>query len=163
MKILKIFGIVLVTFLITSCENDDDATPTPIIDLEAERISFSLETLTEFTGNATITGTVTNIGDNFSSGTGQQAILLYEKPLGASSLLPEHLVATLEFVNLGANESLNVSYTRFWSRSEEFPPDYVLVISYDPDLFLDGNESNDDTNHDNNSVTESGFAIHDLF
>ena len=156
-----------VALLFTSCDNDDDESViTGTIDLEATSITFSIEKETEFTGTATITGTITNIGTaNYESEDGKQSLLLYEKQLGTSG--SGTLVNQINFTNLAAGASTQITYTRDWNSSSsaegEFAPDYILTISYDPDILLDGNNNNDDNNLSNNSIEESGYAINDLF
>ena len=87
-----------------SFDNDDDSSnEPPDIDLIADSITFSLETISQFTGDATITGTLTNIGDDFSSGVGQQNIRLYERQLGVPQ--PGDLLASVSFQSLAAGKS----------------------------------------------------------
>ena len=166
MKTLKILTLFLFCTTIFSCEPDED-TPTPNIDLEAELIIFSVEPTSQFAGNATITGIVKNIGDNFSSGSGQQTILLYERSSGTPTTQLGNLVASLAFTTLSPDETLEVSYTRPWNSSSpaegEFPPEYILIISYDPDLYIDGNVNNDDSNHTNDELIVSGSIINTMF
>ena len=166
---------VLALMAFTSCDPSDDINDAPIseptesvtIDLQAENIIFSVDPTSQFAGNATITGTVRNLGDNFRSGVGQQVIRLYERSLGTPTNQPGTEVASLTFTSLDAGETLEVSYTRSWNSSSpaegEFAPEYILVIDYDPDLFLDGNVNNDDTNSANNRVLVSGHLINGMF
>lgn len=168
MKVYKIISVLLITLLIVNCDNEDDSSdPPPNIDLKADAITFSVESISQFTGDATIKGIITNIGDDFSSGEGQQIIRLYERQLGTPTNQSGELVASVSFQSLAAGENLEVSYTRLWNRSSpaegEFPPDYILRIEYDPDLLIDGNDNNNDSNVENNTITESGSAINDLF
>ncbi|MAQ75146.1 MAG: hypothetical protein CL613_02290 [Aquimarina sp.] len=165
MKTLKLVVLASIAIIAISCE-DDDPIRVLDIDLQATAINFSIEKETDFAGTATITGIVTNIGsENFVSATNQQRILLYERPFGSSSA--GSLIGEVNFTSLNAGEQLTVSYTRNWNSSSpdegEFPPNYVLQITYDPDIAIDGNENNDDKNSANNSLTESGTAINDLF
>lgn len=166
MKTLKILTVVFITILCNACDNDDTAEPLGTIDLEATAITFSIIKDSDFTGTATITGTITNIGEeNFSSSDGQQAIRLYERNLGADA--PGTLVSSVEFTNLNAGETLTITYARPWNSSSpaegEFPPDYRVVLDYDPDIFIDGNDANNDVDLTNNEVTASGTAINTLF
>ncbi|WP_179020428.1 hypothetical protein [Winogradskyella forsetii] len=168
MKIYKISILMLMSLLMVNCDSDDDSSnEVPQIDLKAEFILFSVEPTTQFAGTATITGIVKNIGDDFNSGAGQQTISLYERSLGTPTNQSGNLVASLNFETLAANETLEVSYSRPWNSSSpaegEFPPEYILVISYDPDLFLDGNLNNDDTNTANNEILVSGSLINTMF
>lgn len=156
MKHLKYLFLALI---IMSCSNDDDANePLPIIDLEAEFFVLDLVSGSPSNGEITIIGVVRNVGDDFSSSTGQQSIVLYEKPIAGS----ETEVARTDFTDLGANETLQLPYTRTWSTSNEFPPEYILKIVYDPDIFIDGNVNNDDTNSENDSLNATGYEIHDI-
>ena len=165
MKTLKLIVLASIAIIAISCE-DDDPIRVLDIDLQATAINFSIEKETDFAGTATITGIVTNIGsENFVSSTNQQRILLYERPSGSSGT--GTLIGEVNFTTLNAGEQLTVSYTRNWDSSSpgegEFPPNYVLQITYDPDITVDGNENNDDKNSANNSLTENGKAINDLF
>ena len=166
MKKLKILTLLLTTALFIACDSDDTTEPLSTIDLEATSIIFSIVNDDDFTGTATITGTITNIGDeNFSSSNGQQIINLYQRNLGAPA--PGDLVGIVEFTNLNASETLTIEYARPWNSSSpaegEFPPDYQIVLSYDPDIFIDGNDANNDLDLTNNELTVSGSGINDLF
>ncbi|HEX7045281.1 MAG TPA: hypothetical protein VF203_11775 [Burkholderiales bacterium] len=46
-----------------------------------------------------------------------------------------------------------------WRLSDEFPPDFTLEISYDPDIRVDGNPENDDCRMTNNKATLSGAEV----
>ncbi|WP_378178122.1 hypothetical protein [Aquimarina sp. SS2-1] len=168
MKTFKILSVLFLSAFFIACDSDDDTTPLGTIDLEATSITFSIvkDEGSDFTGTATITGTVTNIGTaDFNSSTGQQSIRLYQRNLGAPA--PGDLVSTLNFTNLAAGETLTISHMRSWNSSSpaegEFPPDYRIVLDYDPDIFIDGNERNDDENLTNNDITVSGSGINELF
>ncbi|MBJ2173217.1 hypothetical protein JBL43_03155 [Aureibaculum sp. A20] len=154
--------LLLVTILI-NCTNPDDDDPKPNIDLEASDITFSVVKTDDFNGTVTLTGIVKNIADDFTSGEGQQVIYLYEKSLGTPSNQSGNLVASRSFENLSAGETLEVSFSRTWSSSNEFPPEYILVIGYDPDLYIDSNLNNDDTNQANDKITVSGYDINAIF
>ncbi len=167
---IKTLILIATTTLFVSCDPNDES-PTvdeiPAIDLAAEAITFSIDKDTQFRGTATITGTIKNIGDHFSSGTGQQTIYLYERSLGTPTTQRGNLVATKTFTELASDETIEISYSRPWNSSSpaegEFAPEYILDISYDPDLLIDGNNNNDDRNYNNNSVMESGIEINNLF
>lgn len=164
MKTLKISIIALLTLTLAGCPRDDSPILNP--DLEATSITFSVVPTSDFAGVATITGTVTNVGDlDFNSGQGQQGILLYERPLGTPA--PGNLVTRLDFTRLNVGSTLTVSFSRQWDSSSpaegEFPPEYILIVSYDPDILIDANETNNDTNSSNNSLTVSGGAINGMF
>jgi len=160
----KLSAIALLAFTIFSCEPND---PDPSIDLKAEFIVFSIDQTSAYAGNATVTANIVNVGDDFRSGEGQQSLLLYEKQLGTSADQPGDLVGRLDFTSLAAGEKLEVSFTRPWNASSpaegEWPPEYILVISYDPDLYSDGNVHNDDTNKSNDNIVVSGSLINEMF
>lgn len=107
-------------------------------------------------GRVRITGKIKNIGQTaFSSSSGQQSLQLYE---GGT------LVATEDFINMLIDGEVTVTYEREWSVSDEFKPDqYVLLISYDPDIYIDDNLLNDDCNQDNNRRERDAGEIDDLF
>lgn len=164
----KFFMLLVLAVSLFSCEPDDNPDlPNPSIDLKAEFIIFSVDPTSDFAGDATITANIINIGDDFRSGAGQQSMLLYEKQLGVPSDQPGDLVARLDFTSLAAGDKLEVSYRRPWNASSpaegEFPPEYILVISYDPDLYADSNVHNDDTNSANDKITVSGSLINQMF
>ncbi|WP_299443354.1 hypothetical protein [uncultured Aquimarina sp.] len=166
MKTLKILSILCFTVLFVTCDSDDDSAPIVTADLEATSITFSIIKDTDLAGTATIKGIITNIGDaDFNSSIGQQTINLYQRNLGASA--PGDLVETINFVNIAAGDSLAIRYTRPWNASSpaegEFPPEYRIVLDYDPDIFIDGNDNNDDVDLTNNELTVSGSGINDLF
>jgi hypothetical protein len=111
---------------------------------------------TDTSGRIRVTGTVDNHGRvAFSSSSGQQSVVLYEG---------DAIVATEDFVNLLIDEEITVTYERDWSLSDEFlPTQYKLMLSYDPDIYIDDNELNDDCNTNNNEVTEDTSGITALF
>lgn len=118
----------------------------------------------QFRGRVRISGTVTNNGlKNFQSGRNQQSIILYEIVPGAR---PRE-VARRNFINLAAGQSINVSFVRNWNISSpaegEFPPSYRVCLTYDPDIYIDGNDNNNDCNQRNNCKTENGSQISRLF
>lgn len=133
-------------------------------DPAAQSITFEVVTRTStFRGLVRITGTVRNLGGDFDSNPGQQVVQLYEEPLGGRA----RLVATQPFVDLAAGGEVRVSFERAWDASSpaegEFPPNYLLVIDYDPDILTDGNANNDDCQTANNSLERSSSAINELF
>ncbi len=138
--------------------------PPPCPDPAVEAIDVEIVSLTsKFEGQVRITGRMRNLGGLFDSGAGQQSLQLYEQYTGAHAVL----VAHVDFEDLDPDETLEVTYVRHWDSSSpsegEFPPKYMVVISYDPDIYMDGNERNDDCNSDNNVRERSGWDINDLF
>ncbi len=112
--------------------------------------------LTAFEAEIEIIGVVRNIGtEDFRSGNGQQSAQLYEENPGARP----RLVAEKAFSVLKSGEFFVVKYGRRWSTSMEFPPTYRLMLSYDPDIYIDGNKRNDDVNSKNNRKTLTGTVI----
>lgn len=127
-------------------------------DLAAEAIEFRLlarDSVRRFEGRVRVMGTVRNRGAvAFESGINQQSVQLYEN---------DRLVASQPFQTLAPRAAVQVSFTRPWSAAMEFPPTYKLVISYDPDIYLDGNPKNDDCAGYNNRLERSGIEVHELF
>jgi hypothetical protein len=129
-------------------------------DPDARRIEAEIIARTgDFTGRIRITGTVTNLGAAFDSDPGQQSAELWEIPDGGAP----RLVASVEFVDLAPGESVTVAHETLWDAAFEFPPSYRLAIAYDPDIFVDGNEENDDCDLAGNSRDLSGAQIDALF
>lgn len=127
------------------------------LDLAVTEIRFSIVSVKDrYNGTVKIEGIVKNTGGlNYTSGENQQTILLYEETPGLSP----KLVASRSFRNLAVNGTVSVSYTRAWRTSDEFPPSYTAIIVFDPDIYLDGNTSNDDANSANNRLTKQGAEI----
>lgn len=164
MKTLTAFNILVLLLFLLGCDpTGPEEEEAPEIDLAAESITFDVADISNFEGTATITGTVKSIGDDFISDPGQQVVNLYEKPLGGS----QKLVAQKEFNRLNGGDSLKVSYSRNWDASSpaegEFPPDYILLISYGPDISIDDKETNDDSDSANNRLERSGSGINEMF
>lgn len=133
-------------------------------DLAARAIDFRIVRRdNQWDGRVRITGTVTNLGGDFTSHAGEQAIYLLEEVPGVRPVV----VARLDFDHLAHGESLTLSYERNWESSSpaegEFPPTYQLEVSYDPDIALDDLDTNDDCHYDNNFLERSGSDINDLF
>ncbi|MBY0477519.1 MAG: hypothetical protein K2Q24_07720 [Chitinophagaceae bacterium] len=127
------------------------------LDLAVTEIRFSIVSVKDrYNGTVKIEGIVKNTGGlNYTSGENQQTILLYEETPGLSP----KLVASRNFRNLAVNGTVSVSFTRAWRTSDEFPPSYTAIIVFDPDIYLDGNTSNDDANSANNRLTKQGAEI----
>ncbi len=133
-------------------------------DPAVESIEFAITRRdTAFRGRVRIRANVTNLGGAFRSGAGQQSIVLEEVPLGGRG----RVVAQRPFVNLDAGETISVTWYRNWNASSpaegEFPPTYRAYLSYDPDIYIDGNDANDDCGTRNNVLERSGTGINDLF
>ncbi len=140
------------------CESN--ACPDPA----ATDIEFTIMRRTSpFAGVVRVRGKVRNLGGFYGSRPNQQALLLFEVPLGGSP----RLVSTQTFTDLAPGEEVVVDYARPWNSSSpsegEFPPSYRLIITYDPDITLDGNPDNDDCVSVNNRRERSGQGINELF
>lgn len=131
-------------------------------DPAAHEIRFQIvRSYTQFRKRIRITGIVKNVGKQaFVSGPNQASAQLYEIPLGAAS---GRMVAQRAFQNLAPGATISVSYERDWNSSSpsegEFPPNYKLIITYDPDIYMDANKQNDDCGRNNNTKQRSGTDI----
>ena len=129
-------------------------------DPSANRIGFRLINKTsQFAGNVEIIGVVKNVGGAaYESGPNQQGMHLYADT---------HLVKSQAFQNLAPGQEVEIRHSRPWNSSSpaegEFPPEYKLIITYDPDIRIDANPKNDDCNGANNVKTRSGADINTLF
>jgi hypothetical protein len=136
--------------------------PIPLcnIDPAAQSLNFQILYKTaQFRGRVRITGVIKNNGRlRYVSGSNQQVVYLYEN---------RTLVASRPFQNLELGQTVNVSFDRNWDASSpsegEFPPEYMVVIGYDPDIYLDSNSQNDDCSTANNQIKKSGSGINALF
>jgi hypothetical protein len=137
-----------------------DITKIKNTDLFAEAINFTVVSAkSELIGTVKIEGVVRNAGtSDYTSNANQQIALLYEQIPGGNP----KLVKRQPFQNLPVNATVKVFYERRWNKSDEFPPTYTLVISFDPDIYIDGNNNNDDSNTANNKLSKSGEAINAL-
>lgn len=164
-NITIIFSLLALTVGFSSCD------PDPIeVDLEVSDITFDVTgidtDLQDFEGTVVITATVTNLGpDNYESGANQQGLILQES--GNGTMLGWTTEASVNFGDLAVGETVTATYTRTWDISSpaegEFPPYYKAYISFDPDIKIDGNESNDDENTSNDELIESGEQINNMF
>ncbi len=129
------------------------------IDLAAYEIKVSvISASSNDKAKLKIEGKVKNVGRlNYSSGAGQQVALLYEEVPGTAP----RLMATKNFQNLAVNATTSFYFTRTWDKTAnaEFPANYFLIITFDPDLYIDGNNNNDDANAANNKITKPGSEI----
>ncbi|MFQ5569738.1 MAG: fibronectin type III domain-containing protein [Rhodothermales bacterium] len=125
-------------------------------DLAAERIEFTvMGRRTDYRGVVRVRGIVKNVGlGAYASGSGQQILQLYQDG---------RLVAEQRFTDLAPEEEISVVFERPWDISSpsegEFPPAYLLVIAYDPDITSDDNPNNDDAEAGNNRTERSGADI----
>lgn len=110
-------------------------------------------------GRVRITGVVKNIGSQYTSGSNQQGVLLYELHPGG---VAPRAVKDQAFQNLAPGQEVTIVFERDWSASDEFPPDYAIQLTYDPDITIDGNPRNDDCNLRNNRFQRRGSEINAL-
>ena len=71
--------------------------------------------------------------------------------------------ATIEFESLSVGETLEIKFETDWDITNEFQPDFIVYIGFDPDLYLDGNPQNDEGEPSNNTLERSGYDINDMF
>lgn len=131
--------------------------PNPaVVSLDFELIDQTSET----TGTIMITGVVENLGTgSFDSSPGQQSVQLYM----GQSLTSLTLLETEEFEDLVPGGQVTVVHTMEWNTSDEFPPLFQVILSYDPDIYIDGNEDNDDCANSDNALQRDGSDINALF
>ncbi|GAB5550539.1 MAG: hypothetical protein Sapg2KO_01300 [Saprospiraceae bacterium] len=129
-------------------------------DLAAVELRVQKTSGNQHRGVVRITGVVKNVGkQHFVSGGGQAYAYLYEVSLTGRSTLK----ARRQITNLSAGRSFSLGFSKNWYAGNEFPPNYKLVISYDPDIKLDSNPRNDDCNSANNQMTRTGHEVTQLF
>jgi hypothetical protein len=129
-----------------NCETTD---PNPAVD----RIDITV--LTTDPATIRVVGVVENKGGGtFDSSTGQQSVQLWE---GTT------LLATQEFEDLAAGATVSVTHDMSWSTSTEFPPTLRVLIAYDPDIYIDGNDNNDDCSTSDNVMEKTGSEINAEF
>ena len=68
------------------------------------------------------------------------------------------LIASRDFVNLEPNQRISVFAERVIGINDPVP-DYGIHISYDPDIFNDGNERNDDCKLGNNRLVRATLVV----
>ena len=130
-------------------------------DLAAVDVKFQiLNRYTRHSGKVRISGVVKNVGSkNFVSNPRQMSVVLYEEAPGGRAVIR----ARQSFGNIPAGRTVQVSFTRTWYTSTEFPPNYRVCVIYDPDIKLDSNPQNDDCRSSNNCKTPRGSDINKLF
>lgn len=126
------------------------------IDLKAESITFSV--VRRIDANRAIIkveGTIKNVGtDKFVSNQNQQGAMLGEA-INFNGL-PFTRKNEKLFAQLNPGQTVKVSYEIEWSKSNEFPPFFVLYLNWDPDIRLDGNPKNDDVYPKNDKIIIDG-------
>ncbi|UCG87818.1 MAG: hypothetical protein JSW71_04530 [Gemmatimonadota bacterium] len=155
-RLLLALGVAVLALSTGGCPICPEGSP----NLAVVRIDYEIiETTSATSGTVRVTGVITNSGTStYDSGAGQQSIQLYE-----GSNLQQAPVAQTDFEDLAAGATLTVTYETEWSTSNEFIPDYyVLLINLDPDLHLDGNEANDECPATDNLLSRPGSEVNDL-
>lgn len=108
-----------------------------------------------FTGRIRITAVVTNAGlQPFNSSPNQQSVGIWQDG---------ERLATQQFEDLGVGESVTVSYETDWNAAAEFIADFIGIVGYDPDIFIDGNEENDDCRSIDNELSLTAQQINEQF
>jgi len=140
--------------------------PVRAIDLAAYAVNFKvLRKITPGCGtfceaDVEIEGVVKNVGSQtFTSNPKQSIAYLYRDTPGASGAL----VAQLPITSLAPGATLSVKTTIRFRKSDEFPPSYKLQLGWDPDIALDGNPANDDSNRANDVKSRQSGEISALF
>ncbi len=111
-------------------------------------------------GRILITGVVKNVGNAvFESDPRQANVTLYEIQAGGRGIVK----AQQSISRLEPDATITLTYTTDWNKAIEFPVTYSLVISYDPDIYLDANKKNDDCNQNNNKKELPGTEINRLW
>jgi hypothetical protein len=108
-------------------------------------------------GRIRVTGVVKNIGNAaFESDPRQAQALLSEIPAegGAGTIKAQRAIASL-----APGASFTLRFERDWDTAREFPPKFTLLVTYDPDIYMDANKKNDDCNQNNNRRELTGEQI----
>jgi len=107
-------------------------------------------------GRIRLTGMVKNVGNvAFESDPRQASAQLTEQsPGGRPAIRAQQNIA-----NLAPNATITLTHELAWDTAREFPPTFTLLLSYDPDIYLDANKKNDDCNQNNNRKELTGEQI----
>jgi hypothetical protein len=105
-------------------------------------------------------GALRNEGDPFQSRTGQQSLQIREVPPGGGE---GRVLQNVPFGSLQPGQTVPINTNISWRTTNEFPPNYRLVIVYDSGLARDGNPANDDCNGRNNTQSITAAQINSLF
>lgn len=108
-----------------------------------------------------LTATVRNVGlAAYASGHNQQSVVITRKPIGGAPVS----IGSGNFPNLaaGAERTVTSSVQTNWSLGAEFPPNFDVRITYDPDIRLDGNPHNDECSSRNNVMKLNGTQVLNL-
>lgn len=100
-----------------------------------------------------VCGLIKNLGGkNFESGENQQLIQLWE----VRSSSDKQKLKEIRFNRLNSGQEIGICHELpALKPGKEFPPDYQVIIVYDPDILSDANKNNDDARSNNNSMTKN--------
>ncbi|HEY8553713.1 MAG TPA: hypothetical protein VIL43_04125 [Burkholderiales bacterium] len=123
------------------------------VDLAAEPLKIvHVRKASDGTYTFYLSARIKNVGSStFRANAGQAAAILWH----GSRVLTRVPITVL---TAGATRDAGTTISR-WRLSDEFPPDFTLQISYDPDIGSDGNPENDDCRMTNNKATLSGAEV----
>lgn len=154
---LAVVLLVIPIFGLTCPQDCLEGQPNPAV----TAIDFTLVSQeSDSSGTVRITGTAENLGSGtFNSSAGQQSLQIWAGP----SLTSLTLLASQDFEDLAPGEQVMVTFDVDWNTSMEFPPIYRVILSYDPDIYIDGNDQNDDCATSDNALQRDGSEINDLF
>ncbi len=111
-----------------------------------------------FEGGQAVVGiriTVHNRGaGDFVSNPNQQSVLVFTGNSTRNTILRQR------FARLASGASFSLT-ARLRAPGGEFTPSVTALLSYDPDIYIDGNPRNDDCNQGNNQRTLSAADIND--
>lgn len=148
------------TVYANGCATTGDGVPPSCqqMDPRAKEIEYSLVSRTsESAGTILVKGVVDNFGlADYLSSPGQQSVQLWAD----SSMIVE-----VPFEDLAVGETVTIEHERIWDANSELPAavHYMLLVTYDPDIFDDGNPNNDDCQLGNNLILRSTHGIDALF
>lgn len=134
----------------------------PAIDLKAMSITFTLiRRIDDNKAIIKVIGTIKNVGtQKYISNENQQGVNLSEVQSSTfpNAVGPTKVKVDRLFSTIPAGGIFQISYEMEWNKSNEFPPIFVLNITFDPDIRADGNTSNDDAVYANNKLEVDGKA-----
>lgn len=127
------------------------ACPDPSAQIRAEVIAPSVG---GSAGRVRIHATVRNNGADYVSRPGQQMAQLYQ---GSAPL------TSRDFPTIGAGATAPLTMDVDWTPGGEFNSDFVLRLTYGPDIFIDDMATNDDCRMTNNESRLTAASIDALF
>jgi hypothetical protein len=134
------------------------------IDLKAESITFTL--VRRIDANRAIIkveGVIKNVGtQKYVSLERQQGCTLSEVESSTTTIARGAPISPKKdqlFSTLDPGATLKISYEMEWYKGNEFPPMFMLEVTFDPDIRMDGNLQNDDAVFQNNRLVIDGKAI----